>query len=70
MITGIIGLCIYALILLVVVLIVVWVARMFGVPENIIKVIMAIAALIFLLFVVNFLLGGGDSIPNYGKWRN
>lgn len=62
----VINLCIFALICLLIVLIIEWVARMFGVPENILMVVRAIFALIFLAALVAVLLGlpAAESIPN------
>ena len=67
MIIGILWFLVFALVLLLVVLAIEWVAGMFEVPANILKVFRAIVALIFLIYLVAFLLGNVE-LPHF-PWR-
>ena len=65
---AIINLLIFALICLLVILIIEWVAKMFGVPQNILNVIRAIFALIFLAYLLALVLGGPELAPPAWWW--
>jgi len=60
---AVLSLCVFALVCLLVILIVEWVARMFGVPQNILNVIRAIFALLFLIYLLAFLFGAAEPLP-------
>lgn len=57
MILVVLNLCIFAVICLLVVLVVEWVAGQFGVPANILQVFRVLVALIVLAYAVGVLLG-------------
>ena len=63
MLLAVLNLLIMAVICLIVLLLIEWVARKFGVPENILDALRVLFALIFISYVVLLLLGQTHPYP-------
>ena len=64
-----IGFLINLLFLALIFVVVFWIIGLFGLPDNIRKILLAIMGLIFLLLLLGMLMGGVPQFPYDGHWR-